>query len=188
MLLQSINTGDKLEWLDVSTRFTAPVSFIDAVTQGLRGVCAMFVFLSHWLGHLTGGDIDSLWTCVRTVYLDYPFIRLTHIGQPQVRMFYVLSAIAISHRPLDFRTTVSYCALASSVFRRFGRLAIPCTIIRTLSSFILITGGYGFSAQAGRWIADTVPRRLSPYSISGEAACVCKYLVSGPAFLQSTRQ
>jgi hypothetical protein len=106
--------------------------------DGLRGVAAFFVFIYHFVVVYVA-EHDFAWDPVRHPNLIYlPVLRLSYSGTAMVRIFFVISGFALTHKSARLmRMPGSEKALmktiASSVFRRYLRLFLPC-----LGAFFII--------------------------------------------------
>ncbi|EPS43136.1 hypothetical protein H072_2877 [Dactylellina haptotyla CBS 200.50] len=100
--------------------------------DGLRGIAAFFVFVYHHVVAYTGEEHDYAWDPKRHPHpIHLPILRLFYSGTPMVRVFFVISGFALTYRPVKLmRKAGSQGALmkniASSVFRRYLRLFLPC--------------------------------------------------------------
>lgn len=106
--------------------------------DGLRGIAAFFVFIYHFVVVYVA-EHDFAWDPVRHPNFIYlPVLRLFYSGTAMVRIFFVVSGFALTHKPARLmRKPGSQKALmktiASSVFRRYLRLFLPC-----LGAFFII--------------------------------------------------
>ncbi|KAF3920583.1 hypothetical protein ABW21_db0201145 [Orbilia brochopaga] len=90
--------------------------------DGLRGIAAFFVFISHHVVAYTGGEHDYAWDPKRHGhFLQLPIIRLFYAGSAMVRIFF---PARLMRKPGAQGTLMK--TLASSVFRRYLRLFLPC--------------------------------------------------------------
>ncbi|KAF2264235.1 hypothetical protein CC78DRAFT_251544 [Lojkania enalia] len=117
--------------------------------DGLRGIAAFFVFIYHFqheyhkaynFGYGGAGPdkhgLEDHWL------IQLPIIRLIFTGGPMVSVFWVLSGISLSLKPIKLARSQSwdkfFDTMFSSVFRRMLRLYIPvffvqvCVLLATL--------------------------------------------------------
>lgn len=132
--------------------------------DGLRGVAAFFVYINHYTGrnftpfqHSFGDHELKPWSSP----LQLPFVRVVFCGLPMVHIFFVISGIALSFKPMKLVRARQYKelhdALSSSIFRRAFRLFLP-TIGSTF--FIMWTRYFGLignqlptlGAQVWEWV------------------------------------
>lgn len=110
-----------------------PTAWLD----GVRGISAFLVFLYHfqhmfhnayWYGYGSNGGVDDDWE------FQLPILRLIPNGQTQVSVFYVLSGISLSLRPLQLARSHDWekCFdnLFSSIFRRALRMYLPILVVQ----------------------------------------------------------
>lgn len=99
--------------------------------DGLRGIAAFFVFVYHFVVVYVE-EHDFSWDPVRHPNLiQLPILRLFYSGTAMVRIFFVISGFALTYKPVKLmRKPGSHGSLmktlASSVFRRYLRLFLPC--------------------------------------------------------------
>jgi peptidoglycan/LPS O-acetylase OafA/YrhL len=103
----------------------------------VRGIAAFFVFIYHFqhlfhIGYMVGygsknGDNDH-WL------IQLPIIRLIVAGGPMVSLFWVLSGVSLSLKPLQLARSAAwdkfFDTLFSSVFRRMLRLYLPVFVVQ----------------------------------------------------------
>ncbi|KAF2646172.1 hypothetical protein P280DRAFT_439952 [Massarina eburnea CBS 473.64] len=122
-----------------------PTSWLD----GVRGYASFFVFLFHfqhcfnfrWLVGYGSEDRGGN----NYGFTQLPIVRLTYAGQANVAIFWVLSGISLSLKPIQLARSKSWGSffdtLFSSIFRRGMRLYIPvffvqfCVILATCLGF-----------------------------------------------------
>ncbi|KAF3278469.1 hypothetical protein TWF970_004482 [Orbilia oligospora] len=103
--------------------------------DGLRGIAAFFVFVYHHVVAYTGEEHDFAWDPKRHPHwLHLPILRLFYSGTPMVKIFFVISGFALTYKPVKLmRKPGSQGALmktlASSIFRRWQRLFLPCAAV-----------------------------------------------------------
>ncbi|KAH5252209.1 hypothetical protein HBI72_147920 [Parastagonospora nodorum] len=116
-----------------SSRPLRPTAWLD----GVRGISAFLIFIYHfqhmfhnayWYGYGSNGGVDDDWE------FQLPILRLIPNGQTQVSVFYVLSGISLSLRPLQLARSHDWekCldTLFSSIFRRALRLYLPILVVQ----------------------------------------------------------
>lgn len=135
-------------------RRISPTSWLD----GLRGVAAFFVYINHYTGRnfvefqRAYNDHELVnWSSP----LQLPFVRVIFCGLPMVHIFFVISGIALSHKPMRLIRARQYKdlheTLASSVFRRGFRLFLP-TVASTF--FVLMTNYFGITGTQYPTLAE----------------------------------
>jgi peptidoglycan/LPS O-acetylase OafA/YrhL len=129
---------------NADSRPAQPTAWLD----GLRGVAAFFVFLYHfqhlfhnnfYMGYGANNGKNDYWL------IQLPIIRLIFTGGPMVSVFWVLSGVSLSLKPIKLMRSRSWEqfqeTMFSSVFRRALRLYIPvytvqlCVLLATLLGF-----------------------------------------------------
>ena len=133
-------------WLrphEFQPRKLTPTSWLD----GLRGVAALFVYINHYTGmnysklQRAYGDHELVpWSSP----VQLPFIRVVFCGFPMVHIFFVISGLVLSYKPIrllrEQQYEELYKTLSSSVFRRGFRLFLP-TMGSTI--FVMVCRYYG---------------------------------------------
>ena len=142
--------------------------------QGLRGVASIFVVASHTIlsfaPHLilpansSNGPVDLF---------QRPILRLISQGPAWVALFFVLSGFVNALKPIRQARAGSVdtalANLASSSFRRTGRLVLPAAAATVISWFLCQLGAYEMARSSdATWIRETSP---SP-SVSWTAAVI----------------
>ncbi|KAF2788670.1 hypothetical protein K505DRAFT_285723 [Melanomma pulvis-pyrius CBS 109.77] len=110
-----------------------PTAWLD----GLRGFAAFFVFIYHFqhmfhkaynFGYGSNEGNNDHWL------IQLPIIRLIFTGGPMVSIFWVLSGVSLSLKPIQLARSQSwdkfFDVLFSSVFRRMLRLYLPVFIVQ----------------------------------------------------------
>jgi len=123
-----------------------PAATATSYLNGLRGLAALFVAVSHymtdhpWVNHSWGqtpGDYSLV---------QLPFVRLVYSGIFMVTIFFVLSGFALTYSPLKKchagQSADAIASLPSSVFRRPFRLFMP--VIPTLVATTMAIQHQGF--------------------------------------------
>jgi len=126
-----------------SSKPLRPTAWLD----GVRGISAFLVFLYHfqhmfhnayWYGYGSNGGVDDDWE------FQLPILRLIPNGQTQVSVFYVLSGISLSLRPLQLARSQDWekCfdSLFSSIFRRALRMYLPILVVQIGVLFATLLG------------------------------------------------
>ncbi|KAG9959029.1 hypothetical protein KCU61_g7821, partial [Aureobasidium melanogenum] len=130
-----------------------PTAWLD----GMRGIAALLVYVYH-LSYSTH-DVDTAWTYDgKQDFLRLPLIRFFYNGHFMVAIFFVLSGYALSYKPVkqirNQETQPLLEGLASSVFRRWMRLFLPCFVSTTAIVVLLRLGMYDWTRE----IADDQAR------------------------------
>ncbi|KAF2119831.1 acyltransferase family-domain-containing protein [Lophiotrema nucula] len=126
-----------------------PTDFLD----GLRGYAAFAVFLYHFImpehpnAHFGyGGDNPKNKGTKDHFITQLPVIRLVFTGQACVFLFFVISGVSISLKPVSLVRAQCFPelldALASATFRRACRLYLPC--LAALLLVLIFDCGRGF--------------------------------------------
>ncbi|KAK6003399.1 hypothetical protein QM012_009170 [Aureobasidium pullulans] len=130
-----------------------PTAWLD----GMRGIAALLVYIYH-LSYSTH-DVDTAWTYDgKRDFLRLPLIRFFYNGPSMVSIFFVLSGYALSYKPVKQirkqEVLPLFEGLASSVFRRWMRLFLPCLASTSVIVVLLRLGMY----DATREIANDQAR------------------------------
>ncbi len=138
--------------------------------QGLRGIASIFVVASHVIlsfsPHLvlpansSNGPVDLF---------QRPILRLISQGPAWVALFFVLSGYVNALKPIKQARAGSIdnalTNLASSSFRRTGRLVLPAAAATVISWLLCQFGAYEIArASDAPWIRDTSALRSEPWS------------------------
>ncbi|KAK6497804.1 hypothetical protein TWF481_012206 [Arthrobotrys musiformis] len=103
--------------------------------DGLRGIAAFFVFVYHHVVAYTGEEHDYAWDPQRHPHwIHLPILRLFYSGTPMVKIFFVISGFALTYKPVKLMRKPGsqgslMKTLASSAFRRYLRLFLPCAAV-----------------------------------------------------------
>ncbi|KAG9884437.1 hypothetical protein KCU98_g20324, partial [Aureobasidium melanogenum] len=123
-----------------------PTAWLD----GMRGIAALLVYVYH-LSYSTH-DVDTAWTYDgKQGFLRLPLIRFFYDGHFMVAIFFVLSGYALSYKPVkqirkqEMQPLLE--GLASSVFRRWMRLFLPCFVSTTAIVVLLRLGMYDWTRE-----------------------------------------
>ncbi|KAF1996221.1 hypothetical protein P154DRAFT_623431 [Amniculicola lignicola CBS 123094] len=117
--------------------------------DGLRGIASFLVFSYHFQYRfhkrvkfaygIKGGDHP----------VQVPIVRLLFSGSPWVSIFWVLSGVSLSLKPIRLARNRSwehvFDTMFSSVFRRMLRLYLPVIAVQTCVLFATILGLYNHS-------------------------------------------
>ncbi|KAK6536425.1 hypothetical protein TWF281_000662 [Arthrobotrys megalospora] len=109
--------------------------------DGLRGIACLFVYCYHFHGAWFPSLRDPWNSQTNNSFFLLPIIRIVHNGDTMVALFFVISGFALSVKsvklmkePVSIENSHSLLKdLASSAFRRYLRLALPCA-----GSFLLV--------------------------------------------------
>ncbi|KAG9673591.1 hypothetical protein KCU87_g4909, partial [Aureobasidium melanogenum] len=123
-----------------------PTAWLD----GMRGIAALLVYVYH-LSYSTH-DVMTAWTFDgKRDFLRLPLIRFFYNGHFMVAIFFVLSGYALSYKPVkqirngELQALVE--GLASSVFRRWMRLYLPCFVSTLMIVVLLRIGAYDWTRE-----------------------------------------
>lgn len=127
-----------------ASKSTHPTAWLD----GMRGVAALLVYIYH-LSYSTH-DVDTAWTFEgKQGFLRLPLIRFFYNGHYMVAIFFVLSGYALSYKSVKQirkqETQPLLEGLASSVFRRWMRLFLPCFVSTLMIVLLLRLGAYDWT-------------------------------------------
>lgn len=128
----------------ITTKFVHPTAWLD----GMRGIAALLVYVYH-LSYSTH-DVMTAWTPTgKRDFLRLPLIRFFYNGHFMVSIFFVLSGYALSYKPVkqirkgEVQSLLE--GLASSVFRRWMRLYLPCLVSTLMIVVLLRVGAYDWT-------------------------------------------
>ncbi|KAF2714384.1 hypothetical protein K504DRAFT_420166 [Pleomassaria siparia CBS 279.74] len=120
-----------------------PTAWLD----GLRGFASFFVFLYHYqhlfhkafnMGYGGNKGRNDHWI------IQLPIIRLIFTGGPMVSIFWVLSGVSLSLKPIQLARAQNwdkfFDTLFSSVFRRAMRLYMPVMFVQTCVLIMTLMG------------------------------------------------
>lgn len=83
--------------------------------------------------------------------LQLPFVRLLYAGAPMVSIFFVVSAYALSIKPISQMRSGAHAdllrTLSSAAFRRFFRLFLPCFCSTFLVLILVQLGLYDYTRR-----------------------------------------
>ncbi|KAH7138475.1 acyltransferase family-domain-containing protein [Dendryphion nanum] len=140
-----------------------PTDFLD----GMRGYAAYIVAVYHYsteaylnmeIGYGGNNGVNDYWIT------QLPFIRLFISGRFCVHVFFVISGFSISLKSLKLVRSGSYSglaeAMASAIFRRAGRLYLPCLPILVITMILGHVGAGNFVFRGGfpRALYNVPPR------------------------------
>jgi peptidoglycan/LPS O-acetylase OafA/YrhL len=132
------------------TKFRRQDSANTAYLDGMRGVAAFVVFISHAAEPFFPRKDFAFENLRDSTILQLPIIRLVFSGLPMVTLFFVISGYSLAWKPLRYRhrgeTLASWTALCSSALRRGPRLFMPC-ISSTFFVMLLTFHGIGNSTS-----------------------------------------
>lgn len=136
---------------DTLTDVEAPKSIHPtAWLDGMRGIAALLVHVYH-LSYSTH-DVMTAWTPTgKRDFLRLPLIRFFYNGHFMVSIFFVLSGYALSYKPVkqirkgDIQPMLE--GLASSVFRRWLRLYLPCFFSTLMIVVLLRVSAYDWTRK-----------------------------------------
>ncbi|KAH9874288.1 hypothetical protein IAQ61_004919 [Plenodomus lingam] len=142
----------KPSFLTASAHTPPPRPRPTAWLDGLRGYAAFVVFIYHFqhqyhkaydLGYGGNGGVDDYWI------IQLPVMRVFYHGIPCVQIFWVLSGVALSLRPLQLARNQDWSkfhsSLFSSVFRRMLRLYLPCIAVSFGILIAMLSGFYDYA-------------------------------------------
>jgi peptidoglycan/LPS O-acetylase OafA/YrhL len=139
----------------VSAKPQHPTAWLD----GLRGIAAFLVFIYHFqhmfhtaymYGYGGNDGKNDNWL------IQLPIIRLLCTGGPMVSIFWVLSGVSLSLKPLQLARSATwdkfFDTLFSSVFRRMLRLYLPVFVVQVAVLTATLLGMFNFAyARSKDW-------------------------------------
>jgi peptidoglycan/LPS O-acetylase OafA/YrhL len=126
---------------NTKTKPIHPTAYLD----GVRGMAAFLVFIFHMIIIFFPSLLLGWKPPARTNFFQLPWIRLVTAGHGMVAVFFVVSGFSISVGPLkrirsgDMNTFNS--SIASSIFRRWLRLYVPCLVMSFIIMVVVYTEG-----------------------------------------------
>ena len=133
------------------------------VVQGLRGIAAIFVVSSHvclcfWTFLIPPSRRES-----STYLFQRPFFRLVIQGNAWVAVFFVLLGFVNSLKTVQLAragaVNDAFNSLASSIYRRAGRMVLPAAAVTVLSWVLCQLGAYRLAYQTNSfWLTETSPK------------------------------
>ncbi|KAF3918218.1 hypothetical protein ABW20_dc0108437 [Dactylellina cionopaga] len=146
--------------------------------DGLRGIACFIVFIHHY-NHAYFETEKYAYDGYRNSYiLQWPTIRIIHSGGAMVAIFYIISGFALSYKSVGLmKKPISHANshailsnLASSIWKRYLRLMVPCAASLFLVSFFVAAGWFEAVPYLGkgllRGVVEFRPARAS--SIYGQ--------------------
>jgi peptidoglycan/LPS O-acetylase OafA/YrhL len=129
------------------------------LAQGLRGVAAVFVVLTHV--KIAFGPTSNKRPLL--AWEKLPVIRIMWEGDAWVSIFFVLASYANAMKPIKQaragQVEAALSGLSVSTFRRTWRLLLPCSIATVLSWIMCQLRLYdGVFGPENDWIRLTTPR------------------------------
>ncbi|CRK14978.1 hypothetical protein BN1723_002143 [Verticillium longisporum] len=128
------------------TEHPSPRLHATSYLDGLRGLASLIVAVCHYTEDNHEYFIPSWGLGEKTSsILQFPFIRVIYSGRPMVHIFFIISGMVLSQKPIQaiYAHDIERCQsiLASSAFRRPIRLFGPC-IVSTFLVLVLSYAGY----------------------------------------------
>ena len=139
---------------------------------------------------VTGHIFATLWPILKSptqsyhgssLLLQLPFIRLVYAGRVSIAVFALIAGYVNAIKPMRFmraeENDKALASIASSAFRRTGRLVLPTTIATVIAWFLTQIGGFEVARHANQpWLRDISPGG-SP-SLSEAVSSLLKNLVT----------
>ncbi|EPS42399.1 hypothetical protein H072_3601 [Dactylellina haptotyla CBS 200.50] len=118
--------------------------------DGLRGIACFIVFIYHSTYCYFASQREVFDGQKNHYFLQLPFIRVLHSGPPMVMVFFIISGFALSYKSVTLmRKPVSYIDshallsnIASSIWKRYFRLILPCMGTYVLVTFFVVAGWF----------------------------------------------
>ncbi|KAJ3153298.1 hypothetical protein HDU89_000929 [Geranomyces variabilis] len=132
--------------------------------DGLRGVASLMIFTHHF------GDNTFAESHPDTLKWGTP-MSIVRNGQLAVALFFLLSGRVLTFGFLRGRNkgVVRWRSLASAIFRRTIRLALPIMVLAFMQQQICKSGATDVAIQTGKFLASTLSRpRWCEISSSGD--------------------
>ncbi|KAK6354365.1 hypothetical protein TWF730_008773 [Orbilia blumenaviensis] len=139
--------------------------------DGLRGIAAFFVFVYHHVVAYTGQEHDYAWDPQRHPHwVHLPILRLFYSGTPMVKIFFVISGFALTYKPVKLMRRPGsqgklIKTLASSVFRRYQRLFLPCAAVFLMIHCWRIWGAFDWFEAKYLENAKILPGDIEKYPL-----------------------
>lgn len=116
-----------------------------------------------------------------SLLLQLPFIRLVYAGRVSIAVFALIAGYVNAIKPITLMRAKendrALSRIASSAFRRTGRLVLPTTVATAIAWFLTQIGGFEVALHAHQpWIRDISPQKST--SISHALRCLLKNLVT----------
>lgn len=133
------------------------------LSQGLRGVASLFVVSSHLTLCFARSIVPpSIGQDGPSKLFQRPFLRLLGQGNAAVAIFFVLLGFVNSLKPIQQSRSGNVkdalSGLASSSFRRTGRLVFPAAAVTVISWFLCQLGFFKLARMSNAyWLLATSP-------------------------------
>jgi peptidoglycan/LPS O-acetylase OafA/YrhL len=141
-------------------------------TQGIRGIAACMVVVSHVIMSLHDHIVyPSSEEVMRHNPSHWPFIHAPAEGFPWLATFFVLSGWVNALKPLALvdseQSDRALTSLSSGCLRRSARLMLPPAIATGISWVLAQVGAYKIAnAQGNSWMKNTSPEGSSTLGIA----------------------
>lgn len=144
---------------------------ITASEQGLRGIAAVFVVSSHVSLCFARYIVPPSFGNGESALFQRPFFRLVAQGQAFVAIFFVLLGFVNSLKPVKLAragaVSDSLASLATSAFRRTGRLVFPAAVVTLISWFACQLGAFQLASMADAyWLHTTSPQPSPSWDVA----------------------
>lgn len=125
-----------------------PTAWLD----GIRGYACFIVFIFHFQFMFHKAFLEGYSAAEdHKGWIQLPFVRLLVNGLPMVAIFFVLSGIALSLKPIQLARNQSwepfFDTMFSSLFRRWLRLYLPVYFVQSCQLLLTCLGLYTFSSE-----------------------------------------
>lgn len=149
-------------WADVSSHSTAPLRDPADLSQGLRGIAALYVVSSHVVLCYAVGLVNPCCDNGRPSLFQRPILRLVTSGHSWVAIFFILMGFVNSLKPVALarsgKADAASAKLATSAFSRVLRLVLPAAFATCLSWLLCQLGFYEMSRQSDAfWLEANTP-------------------------------
>lgn len=104
-----------------------------------------------------------------SLLLQLPFVRLLLAGRVSIAVFALITGYVNTLKPIRFMRTEendrALISIASSAFRRTGRLVLPTSVATIVAWFLAQIGAFEVSLHANQpWLRDISPKRSVSFS------------------------
>lgn len=139
---------------------------------------------------VTGHVFGTLWPLLKaptqsyhgsSLLLQLPFIRLIYAGRVSIAIFAIIAGYVNAIKPISFMRAQendrALASLASSAFRRTGRLVLPTSIATVIAWLLTQIGGFEVALHANQpWLRDISPHMST--SVSEALSSLMKNLIT----------
>lgn len=152
----------------------APIVHTNEISQGLRGIAAVFVMFSHLsLCFIRYAVLPAKSEMGPSRWMQRPYLRLVTQGPAWVACFFILSGFVNALKPVKLarsgQVETALSNLAVSSFRRTFRLFLPATAATLISWFLCQLGAYETARNSDAyWVQITSPPSSYSWGVAVE--------------------